>query len=71
MAEKDRPKAAFITLNWLYQFRVMPFGLNGAPATFQRMMDQVIRGLESFSGHYLNDIAIFSATPKTYVSKKF
>ena len=62
MAEKDRPKTAFITPNGLYQFRVMPFGLNGAPATFQRMMDQVIRGLESFSGDYLDDIAIFSDT---------
>jgi transposase InsO family protein len=62
MAEKDRAKTAFITPKGLYQFRVMPFGLNGAPATFQRMMDEVVRGLESFSGDYLDDIAIFSDT---------
>ena len=62
VAEKDRAKTAFITPNGLYQFRVMPFGLNGAPATFQRMMDRVVRGLESFTADYIDDIAIFSDT---------
>ena len=60
VAKKDRAKTAFITPDGLYQFRVMPFGLNGAPATFQRMMDNVIRGLESFTADYIDDIAIFS-----------
>ena len=45
MAEKDRPKTAFTTPSGLFQFRVMSFGLNGAPATFQRMMDTVIGGM--------------------------
>ena len=32
VAECDRPKTTFITPNGLYQFRVMPCGLNGGPA---------------------------------------
>ena len=47
VAEEDRPKIAFITPRGLYQFKLMPFSLCGAPATFQRMMDQVIRGCTS------------------------
>ena len=42
-AAEDRPKTAFITARGLYQFKRMPFGLCGAQATFQQMMDQVIR----------------------------
>ena len=39
MAEKDRHKTAFATPYGLYQFTVMLFRLQGAPATFQRIMD--------------------------------
>ena len=62
MNEEDKDKTAFITPKGLYQFRVMPFGLCGAPATFQRMMDRVIRGLESSVAVYLDDVVIFSET---------
>ena len=46
----------------LYQFTVMPFGLQGAPATFQHLMDQVLRGVGDFAAAYLDDIVIFSET---------
>ena len=44
---------------WLLQFNVIPFGLKGAPATFQRLMDRVVRGLD-YTGAYLGDLVIFS-----------
>ena len=44
--EEDRTKTAFATPTGLFQFTVMPFGLSGVPATFQRMMDSLVRGLE-------------------------
>ena len=42
----------------------MPFGLNGAFATFQRMMDNVLRGSESFTG---DDIVIFSGSWEDHI----
>ena len=40
----------------------MPFGLQGAPATFQRMMDQLLKGLEDFAAAYLDDLVIYSSS---------
>ena len=62
VAVEDRPKTAFITPRGLYQFCVMPFGLSGAPATFQRMIDHVIRGMAGFACAYLDDLIVFSSS---------
>ncbi|KAG1955346.1 gag-pol fusion protein [Pimephales promelas] len=53
---------AFKTPFGHYQFRVLPFGLHGAPATFQRMIDQILSGTEKYAAAYLDDIIIFSRT---------
>ena len=68
VAEEDRHKTAFITTKGLYQFKMMPFGLCGAPATFQRMMDEVIRGMSQFTSAYLDDLIVFSATWEDHLS---
>ena len=60
MAEEAKAKTAFVTPFGLFQFNVMPFGLQGAPATFQRLMDRVIQGLQDYRATYLDDLIIFS-----------
>jgi len=60
MSAKSREKTAFITPFGLFEFTVMPFGLHNAPATFQRMVNHILRDCQSFAGAYIDDIIIFS-----------
>ncbi|GFX80227.1 retrovirus-related Pol polyprotein from transposon 297 [Trichonephila clavipes] len=61
--EADREKTAFITPEGLYEFKVMPFGLCNAPATFERMMDNLLRNFKwTMCLCYLDDIIVFSET---------
>ena len=46
----------------------MPFGLNGAPAMFQQLMDQVVRGLEGFSAAYIDDVVIYTTTWREHLT---
>ena len=62
VAAKDRYKTAFITPWGLYEFIVMPFGLSSAPASFQKLMDRILRGSQEYSEAYIDDVVIFSET---------
>ncbi|GBM64849.1 Retrovirus-related Pol polyprotein from transposon 17.6 [Araneus ventricosus] len=56
---EDREKTAFTAGQGLWQFKVMPFGLCNAPATFERLMETVLHGLKSEACLvYLDDIII-------------
>ncbi|XP_051794916.1 uncharacterized protein LOC127530951 [Acanthochromis polyacanthus] len=43
------------------KFKAMPFGLQGAPATFQRLMDYVLRDVTDFAAAYLDDVIVYSS----------
>ena len=60
--EEHRSKTAFRTSSGqLYEFNRLPFGLCNAPATFSRLMDNVLSGLSwEVCLYYLDDIIIFS-----------
>ena len=60
MSPEAKRKAAFVTNEGLFQFRVMPFGLCNAPATFERLMDRLLCGmLWSRCLVYLDDVISF------------
>ncbi|XP_050353661.1 uncharacterized protein K02A2.6-like [Nymphalis io] len=59
--EDDIPKTAIATPFGLYEFPFMTFGLRNAAQTFQRFMDEVLRGLDFCYG-YLDDILVFSSS---------
>ena len=63
LSPEARCKTAFATHSGHFQFKVMPFGLCNAPATFERLMDQVLQGLRwSRCLVYLDDIISFGTT---------
>ncbi|KAL1279304.1 hypothetical protein QQF64_025977 [Cirrhinus molitorella] len=61
LTPRAREVTSFITPSGLYSYSVMSFGLRNAPATFQRLMNHVVFGLEGCAV-YLDDVIVFSET---------
>jgi transposase InsO family protein len=61
LRKEDREKTAFSVGVNHYEFTVMPFGLTNAPATFQRMMSTILKGVKGCLV-FLDDIIIFADT---------
>ena len=61
-----RAKSAFVTPLDKFEFTRCPFGLSQAPAYFQRLMNQVIKGLP-FAFVYLDDVLIHSPDIETHL----
>ena len=59
MKEEDKEKTAFILEKGFYEFNVMPFGLTGAPNTFQRLMDFLLVDHKN-AMVYLDDVVVYS-----------
>ena len=63
MHPDDAPKTAYATTKGLFQFNVMPFGLACAPATFERLMECVLAGLQwQTCLIYIDDVIVFGKT---------
>ncbi|KAI0999173.1 hypothetical protein K3495_g9023 [Podosphaera aphanis] len=59
--EGDEWKTAFRTRQGLFEWLACPFGLCGAPATFQRFIDNALREyLDIYCSAYLDDVIIYT-----------
>ena len=59
MSEKYKNKTALSTSHGHYEFNRMPFGLRNAPATFRRLMNMILAGIQGLRYLvYLDDIVI-------------
>jgi hypothetical protein len=60
---EDKDETAFPTGQGLRQFTVLPFELCNAPATFERLMESVLRGMNyEASLVYLDDVTVIDRT---------
>ena len=67
LTEQARARSAFVTPMGKFEFLRMPFGMRNAPSTFQRLMDIVLEGKESFCTAYIDDILVYSSTGAEHI----
>ena len=66
----DGSKTAFLTLRGHFEYLRMPMGIKNTPATFQRLMDVVLKGMHGSEVFvYLDDIVIHSETLEEHETK--
>ena len=64
LKDSAKPKSAFVLSSLgKYQFNRVPFGLTQAPAYFQKLINDVLKGC-NFAMGYLDDIIIYSRSEK-------
>ena len=58
---------AFVTPFGKWELKMVPFSLAQAPAYFQALISEVLKGLSHFAIAYLDDIIIFSKTEEEHL----
>lgn len=64
--DDDKSKTAFTSHRGLFQFTVMPVGLTNGPATFECLMDSLLKNL-TWKKYlcYLDDVIVFGRDSET------
>jgi hypothetical protein len=66
--EGEEYKTAFQTHQGHFEYRVMPFGLTGAPSTFQSFMNRLLTPLlQKCVFVFIDDVLVYSATLEDHV----
>ena len=69
MTPQDQEYIAFITDKGVYCYKVMPFGLKNAGATYQRMVDKLFKQqLGRNMKVYMDDMIIKNKTASTHLA---
>ena len=68
LTQRAREISAFVTPDDFCQYRVMAFGMRNAPATFQRLVNLVLKGVAGCEA-YLDDIVIYSSTWSRHIAQ--
>ena len=66
LTPRAKEVSAFVTPQGLYQYKVLPFGLKNAPASFQRLMNNVLKGMTNVEV-YIDDIIVYNDTWKEHM----
>lgn len=68
LTQRAREISAFVTPDDLCQYTVMGFGIQNAPATFQRLVNKVLKGVADCEA-YLDDVVIYSSSWSQHVAQ--
>lgn len=68
LTSRAKELSAFVTPDSFLQYRVMPFGVRNAPATFQRLINRVLAGMRGCDA-YLDDVVLYSSDWANHVGQ--
>jgi len=70
MTDKAKERSAFCTRRGLFHFNSMPFGLSGAPATFCKLTQKVLKDqLWKICLFYLDDVIVYAKTHRELLER--
>ena len=68
MFQLDEENTSFVTPHWIYCYKVMPFGLKNAGATYQRLMKKIFKPLiDQTVDVYIDDTVVKRKTRSEHV----
>ena len=67
LTERAKELSAFVAPSGLYQYKVMAFGMNNSLATFQRLINSLISGIDGCDA-YIDDAIVYSDTWEEHLS---